>query len=147
VLARLSPREEEKIIRPLLPRTSARVWLAREKVYSPFDPLAAALESLAEVTVTESVPEPDELEGYDGLVVAARNPTVTGFGLDEIQRAAQRENGMQLPYLWLTARGAEATSTRHAGDHPFPEVWPVKLQRLADFLEGLVVEPAGHGRE
>ncbi|MGA2230304.1 MAG: HDOD domain-containing protein [Tepidisphaeraceae bacterium] len=143
MLARLSPREEEKIIQPLLPRTSARVWLAREKIYSPFDPLAAALESLADVTVTDSVPEPGELEGYDGLMMAARNPTVTGFGLSEIQRAVQRESGVVLPSLWLTARVVETTGAHHAGDQPVPEVWPVTLKRLADFLESLAREPVG----
>jgi CheY-like chemotaxis protein/HD-like signal output (HDOD) protein len=142
VLARLSPREEEEIVQPLLPRCASRVWLAREGVYSQFDPIAAALEELAEVTVTDSIPGPDELKEYDGLVVAARTASVEGFGAAEIQNAAQRAEAQPLPVFWLTARGLDGGGAQAPASHLRPQVWPISLKCLANFLDQLVLEPS-----
>ena len=68
-LARLSPDEQADLTRPLFAQREIRVWLARSPEYSPYDPIAAALHAVSQVTVSQRLPPAQELNQIDRLVV------------------------------------------------------------------------------
>ena len=85
-LAGLSAREQEQAIEPLFPKRSTRVWLAREPAMSAFDPISAALSSLAEVTVENRLPGDAELASHEGLAIVCRTDAAPGFSRREVER-------------------------------------------------------------
>lgn len=132
MLARLSSRDETSLMTAPYPHKSVRVWLARDPSLSSFDPIAAALESLADVTVAEQLPGAQKLAELRGLVVVSRSTTAPGFGALEITKAMAQHGASPLPLLWLTGRI----------DGPMPggltpTLWPVPLSSIAEFVARL----------
>lgn len=134
MLARLTPRDEAELMAPLYPHKSVRVWLAREKTWSSFDPVAAALEALSDVTVQNRLPDPSEAAECAGIVVVSRTAGTAGFTGAEIARAAQRDN-RSCPVLWLAGSVDGAGPLGTAG--LTPSLWPVPLATLAEFVARL----------
>jgi HD-like signal output (HDOD) protein/DNA-binding NarL/FixJ family response regulator len=72
LLSRVPVEEEQKLSKPILANSGKRVLMIREAVFSTFDPLEAGLASLAEVKVSEEMPESGAEGDWDALVVVAR---------------------------------------------------------------------------
>ncbi|MDB5330327.1 MAG: response regulator receiver sensor signal transduction histidine kinase [Phycisphaerales bacterium] len=137
MLARLTPADEEEMLKPLFPQQQTRVWLAREPSYSEFDPLAAALGLLAKTDVYDHLPKGEELAAYGAIVVVAPEAGARGFAVTDIQRAVAARAGGPIPVLWLTGDhtvGAKPGSLS-------PRHLPIPLSDLADFVESASLTP------
>jgi HD-like signal output (HDOD) protein len=133
MLAGMTRGDGERMMEPLRPRGVVRVWLARDGTLSSFDPLAAALEAMAEVEVRPALPKPEEWQDRDALVVATRSPATAGFTGGEITRSLEaRPDGRATPVLWLA--GAEPAGLPPGG-MPLRK-WPISLDDLYGFLAG-----------
>ena len=137
MLARLSAREEAELMTAAYPKRSVRLWLARDPAFSNFDPIAAALDSMAETCVADRLPRQAELAGLQGVVVVARGTGATGFTASEIKECITTESG-SLPTLWLAGR-MEGSAPPDAALTPL--LWPVPIGRLAEFVQGLPLSP------
>lgn len=129
MLARLPASEERQLMVPLHPRGSARVWLAREAGFSAFDPVAAMLEALGDVTVADRLPSTaEEVRDHTAIAVVTRTPAVGGMMAADIDRAASLAT-QKLPVLWLCMRplGAPPQPLSPAGA-------AVSLQTFANFM-------------
>jgi hypothetical protein len=106
VLARLGPADLDALMRPPYAPSDASVWLARDATFSSFDPVEAALASLARsVDVQNRLPlAAREWDGYHALVVSARGPTASGIRPAEAAKALAHRPGGPAPCLWLTPR-------------------------------------------
>ena len=130
VLARLSAAEERELITPLFPRKKTKVWLARDAVYSTFCPVAAALESMAEVVIHDRLPSAAEMRGFQGLVIVAPGSASVHFGREQIEQVGA---GLGSRLLWLTGRVTEADTKSEL----HPTTWPISLESLAAYVAGL----------
>jgi hypothetical protein len=110
VLARLGPADLDALTRPPYAASDARVWLARDATFSAFDPVAAALGSLARaVDVHNRLPlAAREWDGYAALVVSAKGPGASGIGPAEAAKSLAHRPGGPVPCLWLSPRREEA---------------------------------------
>src|SRR6185312_10064813 len=88
MLARMSAKDEATLMTPPYPHRKVRVWLARDPSLSSFDPIAAALESLSDATISDRLPTSEEAAGHRGLVVVSRSTTAPGLGGFEIGKAS-----------------------------------------------------------
>jgi HD-like signal output (HDOD) protein/CheY-like chemotaxis protein len=131
VYAQLSFKQMQKLVEPVYPRSTSRVFVAREGSISSFDPITAALESLAETVVGAHIPPAEDLAKFNGLVVLTRTSAVAGFTAFDIKEAA----GDRIPVLWLAGVLDKAAST--AGDTHSALLWPIALCDLASFVRGL----------
>ena len=127
MLARLSPKEDAALMTPPYPHRQQTICLVRDPSLSSFDPIEAALESMAEVQVRNAMPSPDQLNGFAGVVVLARSTSAAGFTSHEVTAIAQAR-----PLLWLTGRVDEGSVPPNSVP---PMAWPVPLNRLAEFVE------------
>jgi CheY-like chemotaxis protein/HD-like signal output (HDOD) protein len=131
MLARLSAKEEAMFMTPPYAHKPIRVMLVRDPSLSPFDPVAAALESLADVTIRSSLPAAADLAGHERLVVVARSTSASGFTDADIRKATAVADSPP-SVLWLTGR-IDGTSDA-SGEQLTPVLWPVPLSHLADFV-------------
>jgi hypothetical protein len=132
MLAKLTPPEELALSAPLYPKADVRIWLARDPGLSELDPVQVLLASLAEVTSSDRLPQPEECEGIDALVVAARTSTVKGLTATDIAKATATAHW---PVLWLV--GSAESSSGEAKGAPSPVRWPVALSEIAAFTQGI----------
>jgi len=133
MLARLAPRDDAALMAPAYARRDVRVCLVRDPSLSAFDPIAAALQSLAEVVVRERLPSPNDWEDCRGLVILARTSSAAGMSMADIQAAI----GERLPpsaVLWLVSRADSAAPPKNA---LVPMQWPLALEQFAAFVAGL----------
>jgi HD-like signal output (HDOD) protein len=141
MLARLSSKDEAALMAPPYPQTATRVWLAREAAFSGFDPVAAALEALAEVTVQPRLPDAAEAAQHGGMVVVSRHAGVAGLSAADIQRAAGLRPEGRLPVLWLTG-SIDGTAAEMPGGIR-PVLCPVPITSLAGFVAALASAKGG----
>ena len=132
MLARLSRSAEAELTRPLYPRSTATLWVARDTALSAFDPVTAALTSFAHVDVHDRLPLGEEAAGVSALVVISRSMGVAGFTGPEV-RKARTAGGATLPVLWLV--GAADDATEYGDLRAIP--CPVSLDVLASFIATL----------
>jgi HD-like signal output (HDOD) protein/ActR/RegA family two-component response regulator len=134
LLARLSAAQERELTRPLLARSAgARVWLARDRAFSSYDPIAAALGQVAaEVRAENRLPTAAEAQDVDRVVVVGRTTSAAGVGLPEVQKllSAGVTAGR---VMWLAGKEdlpvPDAMGVR-------PVVYPVSLRDLEAFVGG-----------
>ena len=119
---------------PIFERQPGRLLLVRDPAISSFDPVGAALESLADVTVINQLPKQAELAECDGLVILTRNNALNGFTSEEIATVTNRDN-VHIPTLWLVAHLAEGRPLDARA--PKPCLWPIQLDFLARFVISL----------
>jgi HD-like signal output (HDOD) protein/DNA-binding NarL/FixJ family response regulator len=134
MLARLAPRDDAALMAPAYPRREVRVCLVRDSSLSKFDPVAAAIQSLADVVVRETLPGPEEWEDCRGLVVLSRISSAAGLGASDIQKSV----GDRVPpsaVLWLSGR-IDPDSAAPKGEF-VATAWPVSLEQLGAFVKGL----------
>jgi len=141
VLARLSQAEAEELMKPPYERRpAAKLWVVREKSYSPFDPLVAALESLAEVRVSDSLSDTAAARECNGLVVIAPSDLAPEFGGPDIQLAVGKVR-QPLKTLWLVGRVNGLTLSSSSALKPVR--WPVRLDELDRFVGSCLAGAAG----
>jgi HD-like signal output (HDOD) protein/DNA-binding NarL/FixJ family response regulator len=129
LLARLSTQEEKELMQPLVGRSKLGVYLAREKNFSSFDPVFAALNSMAQAQVHEALPTQEQFRECDALVVLARTPASSGLSGPEIAQCLRRLNKLDFPLLWLSERSNDPVT----GDlRPTP--FPLPLSALLEFV-------------
>lgn len=127
MLARLAPGDEAELMAPLFAITKARIYLARDPGLSSLDPVAAALEALAQVQVQNALPPSKAPDTWDGLVVLARSADTAGFDEPSIARAMGEVPAERV--LWLVQ-----SPGKNPTGQPFrPVQCPVSLSRLAEF--------------
>jgi DNA-binding response OmpR family regulator len=134
MLARLAPRDDAALMAPAYPRSDVRVCLVRDSSLSNFDPIAAALQSLADVVVREALPAAEEWQDCRGLVVLSRITSAAGLGASDIQASV----GDRLPssaILWLSGRFDPDVAAPKRD--LVAAAWPVPLEQLAAFVKGL----------
>lgn len=141
MLARLSSKDEAALMAPVYPQTATRVWLAREAAFSGFDPVAAALEALAEVTTQPRLPDAAEAAQHSGIIVVSRHAGVAGFSATDIQKAAALRPEGRLPVLWLTGSIDGAAAEMPGGLRP--ALCPVPVASLAGFVASLSAGKGG----
>jgi CheY-like chemotaxis protein len=134
-IARLSPDEEAKLLLPLYPHRPVRLFLARDPSIFELDPVTAALEAMADVTVAKALPEAESLNDHQALAVIAQSASFASLQARSICRTAVLPGGQRLPVLWLVA-GAEGQPTSELeGVEPIP--CPVSLCVLDEFAASI----------
>jgi HD-like signal output (HDOD) protein/CheY-like chemotaxis protein len=136
VLARVSSDEAEGVMRPQYERTTARIFVVREAGLSSFDPVVAALETMAHVRVVDR-PAAVEVNACDGVVVLSPSdlaPGLSGQVISELA-AARGPGGRATRALWLVGR---INGMTQRGAPVAPQRWPVRLDELAAFVQGCV---------
>ena len=136
-LARLPDREESKLMTALYPCRKVRVLLVRAPVFSSYDPVEAALESLAKVTVVNRLPaKKADIAEYGALVVMSPSSSTPGMTGADIGRTMAMRDAGPLPVSWLVGRADAAA----APSEPQPTVWPISIAHLAEFVAGADVQ-------
>lgn len=122
---------------PVSEKPEARIWLARDPLLSTFDPISVFLDSLGHLVVNERLPEVEELNGIDALVVTASTDSAVGTGTGHVMDFWGRTKARKLPILWLTGSGEPSSRPDGA---PIMMRWPVSMNDVATFIRKL--EPA-----
>ncbi|MDB5303511.1 MAG: response regulator transcription factor [Phycisphaerales bacterium] len=138
MLARLTPADEAEVLKPLYAQRETSIWLAREKSFSEFDPLATALSLLAKTEVFDRLPTGEDLAGYHGVVVVAPDSNAPGFDASNIQKPLAMRAAGPVPVLWLT--GERATAPKEGTLAPRPLA--LSLAELAAFVDSASQKPA-----
>jgi CheY-like chemotaxis protein/HD-like signal output (HDOD) protein len=125
--ARVSPDDQRAASAPLFPREPAKLLVVRDPELSAFDPITAALEAIAQVTVAAQLPTADELGDFQGLVVIAR----TGTTISEVQGVVANSPAGALPVLFLTGKKNPRPTITPA--HICVQQWPISIADLAKF--------------
>lgn len=127
MLARLPRGDEAALFKPMFPPRDVRLWVARDRGYSPFDPVTAALQMLSAspVAAHERLPTAAELATVDALVVVSRStrsnqlpPTslagqnVPILYLADLIDESSPAQGMEIRRLPVTLRDLDAFLTR-----------------------------------
>jgi CheY-like chemotaxis protein len=109
--AGLGPGDLDALMRPPYAAADVAVWSARDATFSAFDPVEAALASLARrVQVENRLPlAPREWDGYQALVVSARGPAAPGIGPADAAKSLAHRPGGPAPCLWVSPRRQELT--------------------------------------
>ncbi len=133
-LARLSSKDASLL--SVLPYSgqNARIWYARHDSFAPLDPLSNALESLGTVTVHNRLPNgSDELEGFDGMVIATFKPGMAGFAIEGAGQLTRDLVESAFPVLYLVGSSTEGCPTPPANVQIVK--YPMHISRLAQFVE------------
>jgi CheY-like chemotaxis protein len=131
-IARLSTAEQESLTRPMFEPAPVRVWLARDPNFSGFDPLAAALQSMAQVDVFDELPsQTQDWSQYGAIVVVARSSSAPGFDPTRLPKPSGPQTLGGIPVLWAVAKNEPiATSSRVLATVTLP----LALDDLARFV-------------
>jgi HD-like signal output (HDOD) protein/CheY-like chemotaxis protein len=135
ILARLSPKEEKEMMRPLVEAGDARIWLARDPVFSTFDPMIVALESMGKVELHDRLPlAASEFEGHQALVILAKSDLSTSLAPASLAKGVCAA----APILWgLTRIEAPPGDPRSVE----PVLLPISLDELARFVNSAAQKP------
>jgi hypothetical protein len=142
-IARLTPAEQASLTRPMFERAPVKVWLARDPMFSAFDPLATALNSMAQVDVFSELPaQSQDWSGYGAVVVVARSTSAPGFDPTRLPKPSGPQTIGGIPVLWAVAKNeAIATTSRVLATVTLP----LALDDLARFVrsaaEGTGTQP------
>lgn len=112
-IARLPAPERDALTKPMFAPSPMKVWLARDPTFSAFDPLAAALSSLAQVDVFSELPnQSQDWSDYGAVVVVARSTSMPGFDPTQLPVPSGARAIGGIPVLWAVAKN-EAIATSH----------------------------------
>jgi CheY-like chemotaxis protein len=133
LLGRLSAKDEKALMQPLCAQSELRVCLVRDARLSSFDPVAAALGSLAQVQTRKVLPAAADFADFDALVVCAASAASSGLTGHEIDGCLNAAGRQQVPLLWLLPDEPDTASVS-AGAHR-PKTYPVPLATLVAFVD------------
>jgi HD-like signal output (HDOD) protein/ActR/RegA family two-component response regulator len=130
--ARMSAREQAEFVQQAPVRRQVKIWLARDPGFSTFDPVAAALDPLVELTVSNRLPTPGELMAHPAVIVLARNGSTYGLTPDDVQYCLARCEAKSR-VLYLSSKGSPTSE--------FPTIsfanWPIPVSKLTAFICGV----------
>ena len=135
VYARLPDLQLKQLMLPMLPKSERRLYLVRDPELSAYDPVAAALESLATVTVGSSLPAGAELCAYQGLIILAANRASTGLTSAEIETYRNEILDPNFRILLLAANPETVTPPEQSPTAVAR--WPISLGALANFIQSI----------
>lgn len=136
VLARLPRDEEAQLLRPLYPKSAVRLMLVRDPTLTNFDPLQAALESLADVEVRNALPAQAGVKECQGLIVAFRN--ASALKLEDLAALQAVLPGGPESLMVLGGRIDPAAPASIAMIQ-----WPIAIERLVQWVDRLSkIQPA-----
>jgi len=126
----LHARDQQHWMSPLYPCGCSRIGLVRDALLSPCDPVALAVDAVAELTVLDHLPESaQQLEGFQGLIVLARTANSAGLTAADVQKALAAK---PIPLLWIVQRIDGLTQP--SGSSAQPVQGPVPVRAIADFV-------------
>jgi hypothetical protein len=133
--ARVSASQHQAASAPMFPREPSKLLIVRDSGLSAFDPITAAFESMAQITVAAELPVAEELGEFDGMVVIVRNCNVPGLTTSDVQNVIAHSSCISLPTLFLTGKKNPRTP-------PLPpnismQQWPIPLADLARFVRSV----------
>lgn len=135
LLSRLSKEDEARLVRPYFPRHNLKLYYARHPGFSAFDPLGAALDSLAETTISEQPPQRStDLDGFDGVLVSASRPGINPFPLDVLSSITRRPD-QPIPVICLC--GSVDLQTPPIASHVRIIRYPLSLSQLDVLVSSL----------
>lgn len=135
LLARLSGEDEVRLTRPHFPRRNLKLYYARHPGFSAFDPLGAALDSLAETTISEQASfQSAELDGFDGVFVSASRPGINPFPLDVLSTITRRPD-RTIPVICLC--GSLDLQMPPAASHVQIIRYPLTLSKMDELISCL----------
>lgn len=146
LLAGLSPADEAKLREPLFPRRGVRIWYARHESLAEFDPLATALQLLADAEVQPALPvDAAALSGFSGMVIAAPREDTPAFTAAEAGRCRTGKEPAHVPTLFLSGQDdprhrspARSSHTDGASGEGLEVCrFPITLRTLASFIAAL----------
>jgi CheY-like chemotaxis protein/HD-like signal output (HDOD) protein len=133
MLAKMTADEEARMMTPLFKHGSARLWIARDESVSAFDPVSLAAGALHQTVCQTRLPDRNETDEIDGLILLTATPAECGFELSGMERTSVPRGGGRpaLPVLGIAAKDAQGTD-------PMPVRWRegVTLGELAAFVAG-----------
>jgi HD-like signal output (HDOD) protein/CheY-like chemotaxis protein len=139
ILARLSPKEEAEMMRPLVESRDARIWLARDPVFSTFDPMIVALESMGKVELHDRLPlAVSEFEGHQALVILAKSDLSSTLGPTSLAKGVCGTGAGAAPILWGVTRLEAPPGDSRAIE---PVLLPIALDELARFVQSAAQKP------
>jgi HD-like signal output (HDOD) protein/DNA-binding NarL/FixJ family response regulator len=127
LLARLSSGDERQLMEPLFGRQDARVLLIRDRAFSRFDPVEAALASMANVELSDGAPASEQLAAADALVVVSRFANSGDLGALQVRDLIRRSGKAEPQCLWLNEAGDGTNDLRQTA-------LPITLQDIANFV-------------
>jgi hypothetical protein len=129
VLARVPPDQRKATnAHPSTTHTSP-VWLVREPIFSPLDPIEVFLSSLGPVKVYDALPVPGEIAGHRALVVVSR-ATTGPYNPIEVKQIADTWPEGNPAVFWMAAE-----TDKNDGVHK----WPI---RVGDFAAAIDIKAA-----
>lgn len=134
-LGRLPAIEEARVLAPPHRKRDVPVWLARAATFSSFDPVAAALGSLADVHVSPALPSAAEAPNYRAVIIVAPGPDTPGYRAADVEQLHQGPTPPAI--LWLAGHADLPVSTDGGSNSPVCSRWPVSIARLAEFVAKL----------
>ena len=134
VLARLNDDQARAVMTSPYERSKVRLCVVRESGLSSFDPVLVALQSMAEVRVTDRLPDVMNAGECQALVVLAPSDLTAGFTAPDVQTAATKLGGGKgpVPVLWSVGRinGMAQKDAKFA-----PVRWPLRLDDVYHFVQ------------
>ena len=129
-LARLPARQEERLLQPFVQRTPLRLGYVRPETYIALDPLGFALHMMAETEIYKAVPEGQELQDLDALVVVALRPGVAPALPDDLRRHCADSGCAHLPILLLTGQAGTVPEVESVQ----VRTYPLRLDELHEWI-------------
>jgi PAS domain S-box-containing protein len=130
VLGRLSAAEERELTKPLIQATTTRVWLMSARTYSSFNPVSALLSTVARVTVSDRLPDVQEAEGVEAIVLLT--PTTADLAnLQEFKKLVPA-----CPILWMAGE-TNGPIPRSTAVQPIP--YPTPIKTVSEFVSSVAV--------
>ena len=136
VLTRLPAIEEKRLLTPILPRTSMRLWYYRPENYVELDPLGCALSFLSDVTISPRLPQEGEWAELDGLVVVGIRAGTAPLVPAALVHACADAQCPELPILALSGQGDPPEST---GAITFGG-YPISLRDVYEWIKNSIEE-------
>lgn len=134
-LAQLPPKESQILAQPLFPRRDVTVIYVRHSTFSNLDPLALALQNLAETVVHDELPEDVELwSKAAGLVVAAPKYETENLSIAAVDAARKAADRVDLPVLFIAGRGDPIPAAPPLFEQTH---YPISLDELHSFIQAI----------
>jgi len=116
IMARLPAHEERRLLTPLLPRLPRRVAYVRPESFFALDPLAYALEFMADTTIFGELPTPQNISEFDAMIVVGLRSGIAPASVEDLARRYP-EN---LPILVLTGNSIPVTQEGMITSRSYP---------------------------
>jgi HD-like signal output (HDOD) protein/CheY-like chemotaxis protein len=129
VLARLNTADDASLMSPLFPARRVNVWLARDPLFSRFDPVQTALEALGTVHVHNRLPQTAEEWAKVQALVVLTSANAVAFSEESVTEASKLCSPKRPAMLRLVG-GGDINTKPGAGECSSQ----VELRSISEFL-------------